>query len=870
MMALFRIMRYSKRSVLFRRFGVFIVLCSFSTLLKAQSDTYFALPPLYEWQGGQHTIDLQFSASSSTSNVWIYNSDTSYSQNLVVTPGALVTTSLTNVIGGLSSTYGARELTWSNSKRYKDALFIEASQPITVTERVKHQFNQDIITGKGTNGIGTDFYVASQTLILSTVTGSYTGYYGKHYVSIVALEDSTEVLIKARPGNVFDNGNDSVAFILDQGQSWVSTMADDDELLGTRVTASKPIAVTAGGNHLKNSSGNPGDGGIDQVTPVEHLGLKHVVLRGRSTYPQDYFMYIATEDNTNITVDGVSVLTNGSKGTSGTYSLPGNANPGKPYVVESNLPIYVFQVTTGVANGSPEQGMAQLPHIDCTGSTFIRYSRASGLTTSALVTIPSNAVANLNYNGTPITANTGITVQQSTYDPSWSGVYIGSNVLSNNFTLDCITPFHLGILAGQGSSTGLYGYISGFDDDFKLLDPFTALPVNDVPLGNLCATPIPLYFRYLSCVDSINVISAALIQGPGTVVDSNANDTILHVIMDPAYSGTARVKVIVEDGRGYSDSIFYDFEYYGTSYEPILLDTGVVCNTQPIVLAAENNGSTTGVHFLWSNGDTTSTTTAYNPGWMWVTVDLDDCQFTDSIYLESGSLYEAPYGDTAYCDSLFVDFSSPLVTQIYWITLDTTASELWLDSTGIYPYVATDINGCESEDTLDFRLIPEPYIDEGFGCPNYTLTAIGYTAFIAMELGDITYSTPQIDTLFPFAGSHNLTLIALDSCNNLDTITRVLEVDCLDNMLMYIPTAFSPNGDGINDSYCISSSLPTRTTYSIFDKWGNELFSGRADECWDPSALGQEVFTSTLSMRTFTRLPSNELHIDEFTIHVLP
>jgi len=80
------------------------MLLSFSTLLKAQSDTYFALPPLYEWQGGQHTIDLQFSASSSTSNVWIYNSDTSYSQNLVVTPGALVTTSLTNVIGGLSST----------------------------------------------------------------------------------------------------------------------------------------------------------------------------------------------------------------------------------------------------------------------------------------------------------------------------------------------------------------------------------------------------------------------------------------------------------------------------------------------------------------------------------------------------------------------------------------------------------------------------------------------------------------------------------------------------------------------------------------------------------------------------------------------
>ena len=253
-----------------------------------------------------------------------------------------------------------------------------------------------------------------------------------------------------------------------------------------------------------------------------------------------------------------------------------------------------------------------------------------------------------------------------------------------------------------------------------------------------------------------------------------------------------------------------------------------------------------------------------------MTVDLGDCQFTDSIFLVNGSLFEPPYRDTAYCDSLFVDFSDPILNTLYWTTLDTTSTELWLDSTAVYPYVATDIGGCVSEDSLYFRLIPEPYIDEGFGCPNYTLTAVGYTAFIAMELGDVTYSSPQIDTLFPFAGSHNLTLIALDSCNNLDTIARILEVDCLDNMLMYVPTAFSPNGDGINDTYCISSSLPTRTTYAIFDRWGNELFSGRADECWDPNALGQRLSTSRLSLRTFTRLPSNELHIDEFTIHVLP
>ena len=67
---------------------------------------------------------------------------------------------------------------------------------------------------------------------------------------------------------------------------------------------------------------------------------------------------------------------------------------------------------------------------------------------------------------------------------------------------------------------------------------------------------------------------------------------------------------------------------------------------------------------------------------------------------------------------------------------------------------------------------------------------------------------------------HELTLVAIDSCNNLDTIHSVLEVDCLDDVLMYVPTAFTPNGDGVNDQYCITSSMPERTSYAIYDRWG--------------------------------------------------
>jgi len=124
---------------------------AFAAKVKGQSDTYFVLPPLYEWQAGDHDIYLYISTSAPNASVWIYNSDTSYSQTVNVTSNSVGTVSLTTPVTGLLSTYGARELNWSNSKRYKDALFIESSAPVTVTQQIVEPFNQDIITAKGRN-----------------------------------------------------------------------------------------------------------------------------------------------------------------------------------------------------------------------------------------------------------------------------------------------------------------------------------------------------------------------------------------------------------------------------------------------------------------------------------------------------------------------------------------------------------------------------------------------------------------------------------------------------------------------------------------------------------------------------------------------
>lgn len=561
-----------------------LILLSFLSLFaKAQSDTYFVLPPLLEWEGGDHDIYLNFSTTESTSQVWVYNSDTSFSQNITVVSGNVATMSFTNAVAGLLSTYGARELNWVNQKRDKDALFIEATDPITVTEQIVEPFNQEIVTAKGRNALGTEFYVASQTLITTTVSGTFFGYHGMHYISVVATEDNTEIKFKASPGNVFTTGSDSAVFILNQGESWVSTMEDDQQLLGARITSNKPIAVTAGGNHLKNASANHGDAGLDQVTPIDLLGNKHVVLRGLAYHPNDYIMCIATEDGTNISIDGVSILANANAGESVTHSMVGLATqPGRPYIVESDKPIYVFQATTGTVGNEPEMGMAQIPQVNCTGSNFIRYNRAAGLATAAMVTIPSDVVSSLEYNGLAVSSNPNITVQQSTYDASWSGVFINSNTLTNNFTLECPTPFHVGIIAGQGTSTGLYGYISGFDDKFELYDPSDPTSNDFIDISSQCADTIALVFGFNSCSDSITVISAELLQGDGILFDPNPNDTTLNIIPNEGASGDFVIEVTVRDGSGGEESIQFVFEHLGKDYNPLSVPNFITPNGDQI------------------------------------------------------------------------------------------------------------------------------------------------------------------------------------------------------------------------------------------------------------------------------------------------
>lgn len=67
----------------------------------------------------------------------------------------------------------------------------------------------------------------------------------------------------------------------------------------------------------------------------------------------------------------------------------------------------------------------------------------------------------------------------------------------------------------------------------------------------------------------------------------------------------------------------------------------------------------------------------------------------------------------------------------------------------------------------------------------------------------------------------------LDGCLSVDTFTvLVIDAEALPCKELFMATAFTPNGDGINDSYGLSNpfNLDEMRMFQIFDRWGSLIF----------------------------------------------
>lgn len=160
----------------------------------------------------------------------------------------------------------------------------------------------------------------------------------------------------------------------------------------------------------------------------------------------------------------------------------------------------------------------------------------------------------------------------------------------------------------------------------------------------------------------------------------------------------------------------------------------------------------------------------------------------------------------------------------------------WTTTTGYVSVYSTSATGCNSlADSCAPIVNPAPnamFTDTSTGGNSYAFFdgTTGGTTW-AWDFGDGGTSTQQNPThSFPTSGTYTVILTVTNANGCVDTVQVVINVT--EDFLL--PNVFSPNGDGINDEFFVTTSGLTEYKMEIWDRWGVKIFeSAEPNVHWD-------------------------------------
>jgi gliding motility-associated-like protein len=108
------------------------------------------------------------------------------------------------------------------------------------------------------------------------------------------------------------------------------------------------------------------------------------------------------------------------------------------------------------------------------------------------------------------------------------------------------------------------------------------------------------------------------------------------------------------------------------------------------------------------------------------------------------------------------------------------------------------------------------------------------------------------DHIYSDTGTYNVLLIAENIFGCLDTSIKSIRI--LEEFLIYIPNAFTPNNDGTNDYFFPEGSGIIEIEMNIYNRWGEIVYSEKgANPKWDGRQMGkslqQDVYTYLLNIK---------------------
>ncbi len=307
------------------------------------------------------------------------------------------------------------------------------------------------------------------------------------------------------------------------------------------------------------------------------------------------------------------------------------------------------------------------------------------------------------------------------------------------------------------------------------------------------------------------------------------------------------------------------------------MDSIVECN--PIEVELEANSFGTATEFIWSTNpnftdtlnaslsDSTATDFATSTGYYYVQISNPGCSLVDSVavFFTSAALelegeVEICLGDTAFISANSTD---PDITfsNYQWSPSDAiiggqgTSDVLASPSGTQFIYLTAEAsNGCIVTDSI---LVSVSFID-----PNDvqiiasdSLVPVGTTITLEAQPSGYSYQwfppnsvanpNDQITDANVFENSVFVVFVSDSICTRMAAIEiKVFEYVC-EEPFVFIPNAFTPNGDGNNDIIYAQSSIIDDTEefiLRIYNRWGEKVFeTNDITQGWDGTWRGKKL-----------------------------
>ncbi|MGE5424791.1 MAG: gliding motility-associated C-terminal domain-containing protein, partial [Syntrophothermus sp.] len=262
---------------------------------------------------------------------------------------------------------------------------------------------------------------------------------------------------------------------------------------------------------------------------------------------------------------------------------------------------------------------------------------------------------------------------------------------------------------------------------------------------------------------------------------------------------------------------------------------GSICDGTPVTYHSTAVSAGAGVTYDWYLNDQH---TGSNDSVLTIT-PADN----DRIYCKVTSAFSCVSPNPVFTDTLTVDAASNLTPQIS-VTAD--HATMCPDMPIVFH---ADYSDAGTQPTLEW-MIDGTVVQQDTG-----------TVYSTVTLTSSQEVTCRLTCNLPCATTHEAVSVPV----------RIPQSsDCF---LLYLPTAFTPDGDQLNDSFRVVTDSETVTNFLmvIYDRWGSEVFqSSDILKGWDGTIKGQSPRGGMYSWKiTYDDLQSGEHRVQTGTINLL-